>query len=82
MKFETALFIRAIMSGVILCAAYRISGGLLYHFFGRCGIRSATDILYWLSAGFLLFFALFRWNYRELRQFILPCEQIGAFFAN
>ena len=28
MKFETALFIRAIMSGVILYAAYRISGGL------------------------------------------------------
>ena len=24
MKFETALFIRAIMSGVIMCAAYRI----------------------------------------------------------
>lgn len=23
MKFETALFIRAIMSGVIMCAAYR-----------------------------------------------------------
>ena len=44
MKFETALFIRAIMSGVILYAAYRISGGLLYHFFGRCRIRSATDI--------------------------------------
>lgn len=48
MKFETALFIRAIMSGVIMCAAYRIFGGLLYHFFGRHGIRSVTDILYWL----------------------------------
>ena len=82
MKFETALFIRAIMSGVILCAAYRISGGLLYHFFGRCGIRSATDILYWLAAGFLLFFALFRWNYGELRLFLLPGALIGAFFAN
>ena len=42
MKFETALFIRAIMSGVIMCAAYRIFGGLLYHFFGRRGIRSVT----------------------------------------
>ena len=81
MKFETALFIRAIMSGVILCAAYRISGGLLYHFFGRCGIRSATDILYWLAAGFLLFFALFRWNYGELRLFLLPGVLIGAFFC-
>ena len=55
MKFETALFIRAIMSGVILYAAYRISGGLLYHFFGRCRIRSATDILYWLAADFSCF---------------------------
>ena len=49
MKFETALFIRAIMSGVILCAAYRIFGGLLYHFFGRRGIRSVTD--YFVLAG-------------------------------
>ena len=70
MKFETALFIRAIMSGVIMCAAYRIFGGLLYYFFGRRGIRSVTDILYWLAAGFLLFLALFRWNYGELRLFL------------
>ena len=79
MKFETALFIRAIMSGVIMCAAYRIFGGLLYHFFGRRGIRSVTDILYWLVAGFLLFLA---WNYGELRLFLLPGVLIGAFFAN
>ena len=79
MKFETALFIRAIMSGVIMCAAYRIFGGLLYYFFGRRGIRSVTDILYWLAAGFLLFLALFRWNYGELRLFLLPGVLIGAF---
>ena len=82
MKFETALFIRAIMSGVIMCAAYRIFGGLLYHFFGRRGIRSVTDILYWLAAGFLLFLALFRWNYGELRLFLLLGVLIGAFFVN
>ncbi len=82
MKFETALFLRAIMSGMMLCAAYRIFCGLLYHFFGRRGIRSVTDFLYWLAAGFLLFFALFRWNYGELRLFLLPGALIGAFFAN
>ena len=80
MKFETALFLRAIMSG--MCAAYRIFCGLLYHFFGRRGIRSVTDFLYWLAAGFLLFFALFRCNYGELRLFLLPGALIGAFFAN
>ncbi|RHO79099.1 hypothetical protein DW073_04285 [Ruminococcus sp. AF45-4BH] len=82
MKFETALFLRAIMSGMMLCAAYRIFCGLLYHFFGRRGIRSVTDFLYWLAAGFLLFFALFRCNYGELRLFLLPGALIGAFFAN
>ena len=49
MKFETALFLRAIMSGMMLCAAYRIFCGLLYHFFGRRGIRSVTD--YFILAG-------------------------------
>lgn len=82
MKFETALFIRAIMSGVLLCALYRIFGGLLYHICGRRGIRSVTDLLYWLAAGFLLFFALFRCNYGELRLFLLPGALIGGIFAN
>ena len=82
MKFETALFIRAIMSGIMMCAAYRIVCGLIYHFCGRHGIRAGMDLLYWLTAGFLLFFSLFRCNYGELRLFLLPGVLIGAFFAN
>ena len=82
MKFETALFVRAIISGAVMCAAYRIFSGMIWHFWGRPGIRSVTDLLYWTIAGFLLFFALFHWNYGELRLFLLPGAVIGAFFAN
>ena len=82
MKFETALFIRAIISGAAMCAAYRIFCGMIYHFDKRAGIRSVVDFLYWMSAGILLFFLLFRWNYGELRLFLLPGAAIGAFFAN
>lgn len=81
-RFEILLFFRSVEAGVVMILVYRtvsLPGSLLLQ---SKRWKNTVDLLYWLTAGILLFIAAFQSNYGKLRIFMLAGVAFGGIFAN
>ena len=81
-RFEILLFLRSLEAGIVMVLVYRVlslPGNLLFR---NRKWKNTVDLLYWLTAGILLFMAAFQSNYGRLRNFMLAGVAFGGIFAN
>lgn len=82
MKYETALFFRAVGTGIIFVLSYRFFLLIKTWLFRNTVLKTAAEIFYWLLAGIMLFAAAYHYNSGKVRVFMLMAIGVGGFFAD
>lgn len=81
-RFEILLFFRSFEAGIVMVLVYSVLSVPEKLLFRSRRWKAVVDILYWLTAGILLFMAAYQSNYGRLRFFMLAGVAFGGIFAN
>lgn len=81
-RFEILLFFRSLEAGMVMVMVYRTLSLFEKLLFRSRRWKNTVDLIYWLTAGILLFVAVYQSNYGRLRLFMLAGVGFGGIFAN
>ena len=70
MEYEAMLFGLSVGMGAALYLCYELLAALRMFFFRHKAVWNALDALYWIGAGFFVFYMVYRFNQGILRSFL------------